>query len=97
MFQFLTFQHNSFIYLNFQPLPWTAFDDDSVHFWLHYGFVILAFVLSVITFVVQMSKPAPYGKHASQVGIIIYTCDIQCNGEWCMQIISLLQACEAHY
>ncbi|XP_077990832.1 3-oxo-5-alpha-steroid 4-dehydrogenase 1-like [Glandiceps talaboti] len=46
----------------FQPIPW-IFDVDDVHFWIHYGFVILGFLLAVISTIVQFSKPAPYGRH----------------------------------
>ncbi|CAH1254238.1 SRD5A1 [Branchiostoma lanceolatum] len=45
----------------FQLLPWT-FAVDTVHFWVHYGLVCLGFLLGVITILVQLAKPAPYGK-----------------------------------
>ncbi|XP_066273603.1 uncharacterized protein [Branchiostoma lanceolatum] len=45
----------------FQLLPW-IFAVDTVHFWVHYGLVCLGFLLGVITILVQLAKPAPYGK-----------------------------------
>ncbi|KAI8495827.1 hypothetical protein Bbelb_262430 [Branchiostoma belcheri] len=45
----------------FQLLPWT-FAVDTVHFWVHYGLVFLGFLLGGVTILVQLSKPAPYGK-----------------------------------
>eukprot|EP00058_Branchiostoma_floridae_P001625 XP_002587113.1 hypothetical protein BRAFLDRAFT_129984 [Branchiostoma floridae] len=45
----------------FQLLPWT-FAVDTIHFWVHYGLVCLGFLLGVITILVQLTKPAPYGK-----------------------------------
>lgn len=47
----------------FQWIPWSLYDDNIIRFWVHYGLVILGFVLAVITFIVQWIKPAPYGKH----------------------------------
>ena len=45
------------------------YDDNITRFWVHYGLVILGFVLAVITFIVQWIKPAPYGKHERDVSI----------------------------
>lgn len=47
-------------------LPWSAFKDDITHFWVHYGLCILGFLLAVISFITQLAKPAPYGRHATQ-------------------------------
>ena len=44
-------------------LPWTTFGDDKTHFWVHYGLCAFGFLLAVITFIVQATKPAPYGRH----------------------------------
>lgn len=44
-------------------LPWTTFEDDKTHFWVHYGLCAFGFLLAVITFIVQATKPAPYGRH----------------------------------
>ena len=44
-------------------LPWKAFEDDTTHFWVHYGLCAFGFVLAVITYVAQATKPAPYGRH----------------------------------
>lgn len=48
------------------------FPDDEVRFWVHYGLVILGFLLAVVTFVVQACKPAPYGRHSTgdEVGLV---------------------------
>ncbi|XP_041357248.1 steroid 5-alpha-reductase DET2-like [Gigantopelta aegis] len=50
----------------FDPIPWVFYDVGSKRFWVHYGLVILGFLLSVITAIVQWKSPAPYGKHQSQ-------------------------------
>ncbi|XP_053393701.1 uncharacterized protein LOC123525530 [Mercenaria mercenaria] len=47
----------------FSPLPWELYEKGSTRFWVHYGLVILGFVLAVITLFAQWAKPAPYGKH----------------------------------
>ena len=47
----------------FHPLPWTSFEDDKVHFWIHYGLCAFALLLAVVTFIAQWTKPAPYGRH----------------------------------
>lgn len=47
----------------FEPIPWSLYLDDNIRFWIHFGLVILGFVLAVITLVAQWFKPAPYGKH----------------------------------
>lgn len=44
-------------------LPWTAFEHDKGHFWVHYGLCAFGFLLAVITFISQTRKPAPYGRH----------------------------------
>lgn len=45
------------------PLPWAAFEHDKVHFWVHYGLCIFAFLLAAVTFIAQWTNPAPYGRH----------------------------------
>ena len=52
-----------------QVLPWSFYAEDSqeVRFWIHYGLVILGFLLAAITFIVQWIKPAPYGKLETKV------------------------------
>ncbi|XP_060607989.1 uncharacterized protein LOC132760109 isoform X1 [Ruditapes philippinarum] len=47
----------------FTAIPWKLYEDGSTRFWVHYGLVILGFVLAVITIIAQWAKPAPYGKH----------------------------------
>ena len=54
-------------FLLFQAIPWSFYEPGSTRFWVHYGLVILGFVLAVITIIAQWVKPAPYGKHESQV------------------------------
>jgi len=50
----------------FEAIPWSFYPDDKVRFWVHYGMVILGFVLALITTVAQWTNPAPYGKHSKQ-------------------------------
>jgi len=45
------------------PLPWTAFEHDEVHFWVHYGLCAFGFLLAIVTFIAQWTNPAPYGRH----------------------------------
>ena len=52
-----------FIRTMLNALPWTTFEDDKTHFWVHYGLCAFGFLLAVITFIVQATKPAPYGRH----------------------------------
>lgn len=50
-----------------QAIPWSFYEDSRTRFWVHYGLVIFGFVLAVITIIAQWAKPAPYGKHESNV------------------------------
>lgn len=52
-----------FIWTMLNALPWTTFEDDKTHFWVHYGLCAFGFLLAVITFIAQATKPAPYGRH----------------------------------
>ncbi|XP_021355098.1 steroid 5-alpha-reductase DET2-like isoform X1 [Mizuhopecten yessoensis] len=52
--------------MSFQGIPWILYEEDSTRFWVHYGLVILGFVLAVVTAVVQWINPAPYGKHENK-------------------------------
>ncbi|WAR24640.1 S5A1-like protein [Mya arenaria] len=49
--------------MGLQAIPWSLYKDDETRFWVHFGLVILGFLLSVITLIAQWAKPAPYGKH----------------------------------
>ena len=51
----------------FEPIPWSAFDKDDTHFWIHYSLVILGFLVSIATLIGQWRTPAPYGKHNTRV------------------------------
>lgn len=64
---------------SFQAFPWSFYRGNTIKFWVHYGLVILGFLLAVITFVVQWLKPAPYGKHERNVSkcIDIFTSKIR--------------------
>ena len=46
-----------------QALPWTAFEHDRVHFWVHYGLGAFGLALAAVTFIAQCANPAPYGRH----------------------------------
>lgn len=50
------------------PSPITNIRDNEIRFWIHIGLVILGFILALITFFVQLCRPAPYGKHADGSG-----------------------------
>jgi len=47
----------------FEAIPYTFYESGTTYFWVHFGLVILGFVLAVITCITQWVKPAPYGKH----------------------------------
>jgi len=47
----------------FNIIPYTLYEPGSTYFWVHYGLVILGFLLALITCIAQWVKPAPYGKH----------------------------------
>lgn len=59
-----------FLYL--QAVPWHLYRDETTRFWVHYGLVILGFVLAVVTIIAQWAKPAPYGKHEANVKKILF-------------------------
>ena len=50
------------------PSPITNKQDDELRFWIHFGLVIFGFILAIITFLGQLCKPAPYGRHANGNG-----------------------------
>ena len=52
------------------PSPITNARDNNIRFWIHFGLVIFAFLLAIVTFFSQVCKPAPYGKHAEGSGRI---------------------------
>lgn len=47
----------------FSWIPYTFYEPGDTYYWVHYGLVILGFVLAVITCISQWFQPAPYGKH----------------------------------
>ncbi len=50
------------------PSPITNKRDNNIRFWIHFGLVILCFILAVVTFAVKLFKPMPYGMHADGSG-----------------------------
>lgn len=50
------------------PAPITNLQDNFIHFWIHIGLVILGFLIAIISFFVQLCRPASYGKHADGSG-----------------------------
>ncbi|KAL4235530.1 hypothetical protein ACF0H5_003927 [Mactra antiquata] len=54
--------------MDLQAIPWYFYEEETSKFWVHFGLVILGFVLAVITLIAQWVKPAPYGKHESNDG-----------------------------
>lgn len=44
--------------------PITNIRDNHIRFWIHISFVVVGFILAVVTFFAQVFKPAPYGKLA---------------------------------
>lgn len=52
---------------NLKAVPWHLYRNETTRFWVHYGLVILGFVLAVVTIIAQWAKPAPYGKHEANV------------------------------
>ena len=44
------------------PNPWTGVHDDPIQFWIHFGLVIICFILAIVSFIVQIFKAMPYGK-----------------------------------
>ncbi|GFO37126.1 3-oxo-5-alpha-steroid 4-dehydrogenase [Plakobranchus ocellatus] len=49
----------------FEPIPYDFYKYGTTYFWVHFGLVIVGFVLAIITFLSQRLHPAPYGKHDS--------------------------------
>lgn len=47
----------------FEPIPYEFYKYGTAYFWVHFGLVILGFVLALVTFLSQRANPAPYGKH----------------------------------
>ena len=50
------------------PNPWTGLFDDPIQFWFHIGLVIFCFIIAIVTFIVQLFKAIPYGKHDNKQG-----------------------------
>ena len=44
------------------PNLFTNTPDNPIRFWVHFGLVILCFLLAIVNFIVQACKPVPYGK-----------------------------------
>lgn len=50
----------------FEGIPYTLYAGSEVRFIVHLSLCGLGLLLAIITFVVQMISPAPYGKHENQ-------------------------------
>ena len=42
--------------------------DNNIRFWIHFGLVILGFILALVYFIGQIFQPIPYGRYASGSG-----------------------------
>ena len=55
------------IWLLLQGIPYRLYTGSEVRFIVHLSLCGLGFLLAVITFIVQLASPAPYGKHENKV------------------------------
>ncbi|XP_005112214.1 steroid 5-alpha-reductase DET2 isoform X2 [Aplysia californica] len=49
--------------MTFHVIPYSFYESGTTYFWVHFGLVILGFVVALATCIGQWVKPAPYGKH----------------------------------
>ncbi|KAK0069708.1 steroid 5-alpha-reductase DET2-like isoform X1 [Biomphalaria pfeifferi] len=47
----------------FEPIPYSFYKAGTAYFWVHFGLIILGFLISLATVIGQWANPAPYGKH----------------------------------
>lgn len=49
--------------MDFEPIPYTFYEPGTTYFWVHFGLIILGFIVAFATLIGQWINPAPYGKH----------------------------------
>ncbi|KAH9487558.1 Steroid 5-alpha-reductase det2 [Bulinus truncatus] len=47
----------------FEPIPYNFYKPGTTFFWVHFGLIILGFVVALATIIGQWINPAPYGRH----------------------------------